>query len=239
MFSHYVSKPQSGATIEYTDFAVKITAEPYTFTSVSIGDADADRIVALVATGTSGNPFATLNVNAPKINGSGGTSMTQVVRERYNTVDGTSICGIWAYAWPTGTTTSFYVDFTGDACKSCSITVYSIIGIGSTTPYATATNRLAKGVNGSVSVDVNCEAGGVAIGAAHAHCLSNGTMTLTGDLTEDVNDLTLDATYYHRTTVGSWASLAAETPVDIDFAYDKGSGSNRPSSYCAASWSKA
>lgn len=159
-------------------------ATAYTFSSQSLGTADADRyiIVGIVSRDTG----QSTTLDSVTI---GGVSATIVVNHR--NLDGggnTSFAAIAVANVPTGTTGDVVVTFSQETLR-CGIGMWRTVGID-TTPTDTGGSSAD---DPTTSLDVS--AGGIAVGIAMA---SNGTSTTTwAGLTEDWDDSTdVESTTY-------------------------------------------
>lgn len=159
----------------------------YTFSSQALGDAAADRYVAVAVAARSGPTGTISSVTI------GGQSATQAV-----TVGSSAQTGdIWIAAVPSGTTGDVVVTFsTGQA--RCTIAVYRLTGIGGVTPDDTDTDTVAAG--NVMQLDaLSVPANGVAIALVASNTASSISWTWTG-LTEDTDTGDIE---------GGWGSSAA------------------------------
>jgi hypothetical protein len=182
-------------------------SSPFTFSSIAIGTAAANRYV-IVGIGATATPTAVLSVTV------GGIAATQVVSQ----VAGNSIAAIWIALVPTGTTATIVITFTGSTQK-CSIGVWSATGIS---PTALST---ASSTANPASLALTTINGGFAI--AHMEVDSTGTYTWTNATQRYAANIDSFSSYSGADALTSTSSLTiTATPT--------GGSTARPS--VAASW---
>lgn len=167
----------------------------WTFNTRSIGAAAAGRrIVVCVCSQQASMP----NILSVTMNGN---AMTQVVVLG----GGTNIrAGMYILQLDTGTTANFVVTF-GTAVGRCSIMVYALYGLQSSTPVDTKSDA----TNAAPTVNLNISNGGIAIAAAGVTAASNQTCGWIG-LTEDT-DVVYDSTNHSTYTSASDSFPAGQT----------------------------
>jgi hypothetical protein len=195
------------ATLDFGEARVDATdTTSYSFATMDIGDAAADRVVIAVVvvrdTG-SGSPVVAATL--------GGSAMTAGHR-----VDGTQLSiGIFYLAFPTGTTATLAVTTGGITTENCQVATYALYGLKSPVP----TDFRTGSTTTSPSLDtLNIHEGGygiyVCIGA-HANAVTTGGITerynnITSNTNLQVGDApggaTVTATF---TTAGASTPLAA------------------------------
>lgn len=151
MKSHFLraTKP---ATVSYvTSNAILSTTSTYTFSTQSIGTAQADRVVYVAIGIIGGNLATTSNVT---IAGTGASKLIEVTAANNSSA-------IWALAVPTGTTATIVVT-TSANCTGCSIAIYSANNVRNITT-ANATNSLSTAKTAS-TLDLLATGAGFAIG---------------------------------------------------------------------------
>lgn len=137
-------------TVTYLSFQSSTSnASQYTFNSVAIGNAAADRLV-VVSPGAS----STQHVTAVTIGGVSATAHT-------DTSGGDPSCEIWSATVPTGTTAQIVVTLSGSANRM-GMGVWTITDLNSATPIDS--DKVQGGsTNASRSLTVNVEEDGVVI----------------------------------------------------------------------------
>lgn len=146
-----------GPTVRYMGQYFSTTdrsGSSYTF-SVALGSESPDRLIvinaAIAAEGSGGITGATL----------GGVAANNVVNTYFQNTDRGS-GAMFSQALANGSSASFVLQHSGSPTYSAVIDVFSIIGLRSLTPIATA---LANGGGSSLSSTVNTGAGGILIAA--------------------------------------------------------------------------
>jgi hypothetical protein len=198
------------ATIEYRDSGVD-TGGPkssWTFSSLDIGSAAADRVILVGVTNGSGTVAA---INGVSVAGNSATAIVQA--------DGASSpneerAEIWAVAVASGTTGDVVVT-TSAADRGCGVVVWAAYGI-STTAHDTATDA---GDPMSVSIDI--PAGGVCVGfcAVRSNSAGSSRWTWTG-LTEDIDGLQWGTTGGDIASGASLNPSTTQTGLSVTATYD-------------------
>lgn len=169
----------------------------YTFTSVNLGPAAADRYVVVVpsnAVGVSGRTLTGVTI--------GGSAATLHVNANIVSGANTAICAIAGLLVPSGTSANVVVTFSGNM-NTCYLRTYALTGLLSTTPTAQkATTNASSGL--SISDVINIAANGILIFGAQSS--STGSYTMSGAL-EDADQNTNN----YPSAVASQDQLAAET----------------------------
>lgn len=124
----------------------------YTFATQAIGTASADRYV-LVCTATRGTAITVSSMTI------GGVSAALVRRQQ----NGNNTLEWWIALVPTGTTASIVVTWSAGALR-CSIGVWALTGLQSTTATANAVDITLSG--NDLSLSINVSAGGACFAAA-------------------------------------------------------------------------
>jgi hypothetical protein len=194
-------------TYQTTTFTAGSTS-PFTFSSLAIGTAAANRYVIVGIAGTA-TPSAVASVTI------GGVTATPVVSQ----VAGNSVAAIYIALVPTGTTATIVVTFTG-ATQKCSIGVWSATGI-SATPVGTASSTANP-----ASLALTTVKGGFAV--AHMQVDSTGSYTWT-NATKEYENSNMDG----FTSYSGADALTTTTSLTIT-ATPVGGSSSRPS--VAAAW---
>lgn len=141
--------PGSAATISNTDHAVDASdLTTYTFTSKSLGTAQAGRKIIVVVGGLSGGSITISSVTVA------GNSATAVV----NPSSSTGPAGIFIIDDSTNATGNIVVTFSGGSAR-CGIGVFAAYGLNSSTATATIDTTSDPGTG-----TLNITAGGVAVG---------------------------------------------------------------------------
>jgi len=136
----------------------------YTFTSSSVGTAAADRLVVVLIHARGGSDQAINNVTI----GGGGATL------HLNASSGFNNFGMASYALTTGTTATISVNFVGSRSR-CQIGVYSLYGLGSSTPSDTVSGSTAS----SISIDV-VDGGILLAGCSVSSTVATKTVTYSG-----------------------------------------------------------
>lgn len=167
------------ANASYVTFASSnATAKTsYTFSSTSIGTASGDRVLVVatggVGAGATGRTVSSLTV--------GGNAMTKLTEKAGTSGSFRSTAAIHALLYPTGTSDTFVVTFSGTV-DSCAIGVWAVTGLDAISAYATLN---AENASGAASGTIDCPAGGciIAVSANRAVTASTQSYTWSG-LTE-------------------------------------------------------
>lgn len=173
---HVVLKPPSYITAEFlASGGVLSTTSTYTFSSLSLGEADKDRVILVATLGN--NTTATRTWNTSSIAGVN----LEVIAGFVNTV--TSFPSIYFYfaKVPTGTTGDLVIGWTGNQLR-CYYALWSLRGVKSlvaTSPFDTAQDN-----DLSVTLDTDIQPGGLIVACNYNS--SSGTVSYTG-LTTDFN----------------------------------------------------
>lgn len=185
------------------------TALGGTISSVAIGPAAADRkvVILLDYVAPSATPASAMTI--------GGITATRVV-QAFVTDAVTLVSEIWIAAVPTGTTANVVVTGGGGNARYGS---YSLYGVLSATPTATATDTAAPW-----SQSLAIPAGGVAIGGFITSPAAASTWV---NLTEDFDATTVSLAQ------GSGASFASGTAITPTISV---SGSGNPGAMALAAW---
>jgi len=207
------------AIISLTDQSSSTTnSGTYTFSGMNFGSASADRYIAVAIGAGIGSFGGGVAISSVTI---GGISATIVLQQAANVSGSGALSGIAIAAVPTGASGAVVVTL-GATHQNCAITVYAITGLLS----ATETDKnSATGANPSSTV--NCNAGGVTIGAATGRN-GGGTTTWTG-LSES-SDFALES----LTTISSAASAfsTSQSSLAVQATFTVGTGG----SICLASF---
>lgn len=172
-------------------------ASSYTFSSVSIGAASADRVVIVAVGGTTGSTPA---INSVTI---GGNTATLAASQASTSAAG-CIAGLYYLAVASGTTANIVVTF-NKTMGSCEIAVFSMTGHASETPAATGTDG-----TGSTTFNPNCNVavGDVLISASNGGEGTACAWTNSTEQSDVVREQTNLSTAKHTAT-------SAETPRTI------------------------
>lgn len=176
-----------GAPTTVTPFAISQTngtsaqdttsQTTYTFTSQSIGAADASRVVAAVVVSRQAGTVG--DISSVTI---GGVSATQV-KTCYNTAANTSVLAIWVAAVPTGTTATVSVVFPSAMLRAM-VSLYRIVGSNGSVPSGAAIDCLYNTSVGSVAATVTVPSGGGSVIGS----MNTNTATVTPtNYTEDID----------------------------------------------------
>ncbi len=199
-----VPKAEAAITFAYeTTVASTTDLTTYTFSTVDIGTANADRCVIVSAIARKSGASATLSTVTI-----GGVSATIVVQNT-NNVTNTDVAGLAAAIVPTGTTGDIVVTWSAGMLRS-QIGVWTAIGTDScTTPHDTGSS-----LSGDPSTTIDIADAGAAVGAG---LTAAGTTASWTGLTENF-DATLET--FVTATGASASAMSAETgrTVTIDFA---------------------
>lgn len=165
------------ATRTFNGSAIALPAggTPFTFTAVPIGVASADRIVIIALMYQAVGAIASMTI--------GGISAAKVA----NVANGTSLVDFWAAAVPLGTTANVVLGSGSGTNPRLCISSYSLYGVLSPTPFATATD-ITSPYNAALSFGANCVAIAAFLNAATT------TETWTG-ITEDVDAINSNVNY--------------------------------------------
>jgi hypothetical protein len=196
--------PSAPATVEFTDLAESAANNAvYTFADLDAGAADADRYLAVAVTMSDDGLAAA--ATACTI---GGQSATEAAGQSVAAASESNYAGVWIVKVPTGTTAT--VEVTGNTTmQSCSVTLYRIIGIASATP--TDTDTASSAVGGLLSMDLDVQSGGVAIGAGVN--ADQGTAASWVGLTED--DDQQNDNMRHTAASGAFSATAAASAITV------------------------
>lgn len=184
----------------------------YTFTSVPLSTASADRVIVVFAAGTTNNrTLSSITID--------GTPLTL-----HQNITGHGLTGsfldlaaaVGSIPWPTGTTADIGVNFSG-FLDACNITVSAITGLLNTDPFDSGTNSTTAG-NPSVTVEVP------SAGIVLAGLISGPTSGYPGSTSElsnvewgNLGDEDFDSNL--TTSGGAWkASFASEDNLDANTA---------------------
>lgn len=153
------------ASISYTSTSSSTNNQSnYTFNNMSIGSADANRVIAVAI-------YAGLNGTATSVT-IGGVSATKVVG-----VTGT-VAEIWWASVPTGTTATVAISLSGSAGR-CAVSAYRIIPGYSSTPYSSnstaGVSTSQNEITGGASVFLSVRAG------SSAYTMSRNSVALSTD----------------------------------------------------------
>jgi hypothetical protein len=153
-----------------TNVSQVTTASTFTFNSVSLGTADASRIIVVNVGGLRATSAGQRRVASATI---AGVSATIVQNPYYN-----NVASIVYAEVPTGNTGTIIINIEGNSTNNqledCVIGVYSVINLSSTSPIASGTNTGGS----SATVSLSSSADGVAI-----YCGSTGGTTTNVDYT--------------------------------------------------------
>lgn len=176
------SGPTTPVALTFTDSSVNANnLEEYTFNTQAIGTASADRhvIVALVYTEAASDTLTSVTV--------AGQSCTVVVNSTSGSGD--SAIAITDAPVTSGTTATIVCSFSGSGPTNCGIGVYSITGLGSTTPVDTDTTT-----TDNTGLTLNVEADGAVIGVSSQ--ASGATATWT-NITENYDEVIETSVMHH------------------------------------------
>lgn len=207
-------------TVTFLQTAVSsANATTYTFSAQNLGTAAADRNIVVCATGQD-TGSAAKSISSITVQG----ITASIAIQNQGNASNTSMTAIAIVNVPTGTTGDVVVTFS-EAFANCGISLFHIVGMGSTTPNHTNSTDLD---NTAVSVNVN--AGGVVIGCG-ATSSSNPTSTWT-NLTE-VADISREASTGNHTAAYTVSGSTQSLSCTCDFT----AGNDPAVSY--ASWNDA
>lgn len=203
-----------GAAVEFIGVVESANnATSYTFNTTAIGDAAADRLVALVIAGTGGS--STADLSSVTVNGNSATLAT-------NFIDSFAAVGVAYIAVPSGTTANIVVNYSSTGKARCAVAVYSITGQASNTPLDT----VSQADNTSITIDVP-EGAAAIFGLSAAGTYAPTTWT---GATED-----WDAQIAGEGTTFSTAHTQDQTTsYNVTAGYTGGSSNQ---AYTAVSWS--
>lgn len=194
-----ITYTSSGPNLSYIGTHVDENAtQTRTYSNVSIGTAASDRlvVVCVMAGGGSDAPTSiTVGGNSATIHAQGEASYWQNATVASLTVT-------------SGTTATIAVTLGSPDGGPCVISVYTITGLGSTTPQDTDANGGVDPIN----LQVNVPSGALVIGCAHGGD-ADAAYTVTG-LTADASGV--DSFYNYWS--GSAVDLAADTTYDVQFS---------------------
>jgi len=196
LINSYAIVPATAFDLAFVTSAVTTSGgTSFTFSSQSLGAADATRYIIVSAGGqvAADNTISSITVQ--------GISGSQVVTSGDG---GETRASIWIIAVPTGTTGDVVVTFSGTA-NNCGIAVYRMVGATSAIPTATASDN---------SITSNAESASLTIptgGAGVGYFLMESTITTRTatwtNLTEDMDQLIESSS-----AVNSHSSAASLTP---------------------------
>lgn len=169
---------------------------PYTFNSVNIGTATADRLVVVMVSGSTDSPTRT--ISSVSIDGTNGTVHAASTQ---------GPTGVASRVVSSGTSISVVVTFSGGVFR-CWISVFTIKNYRSATPVTSVSNG-TTGTSDSWTVDI--PAGGVALfGSRH-----NGSTAATwSNATEQYNN-SLESTIF---TTAARATAGTGTAVSVSWS---------------------
>jgi hypothetical protein len=196
-----------------------LSTASFTFSNISIGAADSNRIVVfgvgVFAANTSLGSLGSITVN--------GNAATQIAVS--SGLTNTSRTYIYAAAVPTGTTANFVVSHS--VATTCGIAIYRMISRSlQLTPFATGVGA-AEDATSPVTASVNTSFNGAVVSIIYG--INNGTTTWTG-LTEDFEVDTRSG------EVLSGASVYPSTGSTLNISATKSTASGTVIQLAAASW---
>lgn len=198
-----------GATVEYRDSAADTSAKTsFTFTSMDIGSAAADRVILVGVTEGTGTVSTISSVSVA------GNSATAIAQADGGLSPNEERAEIWAVAVASGTTGNVVVTLSGSD-SGCGVVVWAAYGI-STTAHDTATDA-----GDPMSVLIDIPAGGVCVGFCAVRSNSAGTSrwTWTG-LTEDIDGLQWNQTAGDIASGASLNPSTTQTGLSVTATYD-------------------
>lgn len=180
-------------------------ADPSTFTSVNVGTADAARTTILSITADDGTTidFSFVGVTI------GGDTATEVVDTA--NVNSRQQSAVYAMANPAGTSENIVVDLS-EAVADITVCVYAAYNLNSST--AIASNQGFDTSGGVVTLSVNTQSGGIAVGICGAD--SGSASTTWVGLTEET-DATGTGHFYSSAWL-SGTSDASPRTISCDYA---------------------
>lgn len=130
-----------------------------TFSTASIGTASSDRyVVAIAGTYNNGSDFTTTGLTFD------GNAATEIVKSATGSIgDGTSIGGMYGRLITSGTTSDIVVSWGGTASNGVVLHIFTITGLSSTSPVATAQSHSAGASSSALNANVNTSADGVVL----------------------------------------------------------------------------
>lgn len=194
-----VSAPSLVFQTNSTPAAFQSSISSFTFTSVAIGTAAANRTVIVSASirCVGGDTITGVTV--------GGVTAA-LAKSQANNVTNSSFSSIWTATVPSGTTGNIVLTLVGvDTCIPA-IGVWSAYGLTSNTPTATAGSTSSS----SQTLSVNVSAGGIVIGSSYG--FSASSITWSG-LTRDYDQVTLATT--QQQSGASASAQPAASPLAI------------------------
>lgn len=184
----------------------------FTYSSVSLGAAAADRYILVGTSGAAAGIGATV-VSSLTI---GGVTATELVTLDHRVDDGQYHSGFFGATVPTGTSGDIVVTWTATMSQN-GIGVWRLTG-ANTTPHDSATDPLPAG---GLTVDVDVEAGGAIFGYCSTDATAAGRFIWTG-LTEDFDEV-VDGDWDHSGASADFASAVTNQTVTVT-----GEGTSRP-----------
>lgn len=188
----FSSTPSGNPTITYNNYYTQAkvsTASSVTFTSVALGTATSDRLVAVYfGTGTTN----TGQVTAVTIQG---ISATQAVRSGTGNSNVTNV--IWYATVPTGTTGDVVVTFstTWGNTTAGILSSVSIYDLASTTPITASTQTASDNVSPSLSVTLTPSANAVLFAVYRTGAVAAGNTSSWTNATEQTDLLSVNVAF--------------------------------------------
>lgn len=219
---YFVYPKQASAALEFSYLGE--TPDPanlttYTFSSESLGAADANRyiIVGVVARkgGTTGCSITSVTI--------GGVSATEIL-DQANTDSNCDVAGLYIANVPTGTTGDVVVTF-GETMVRSAIGLWRAVNIDSPTP-----TDFSASTASDPTYNIDVSAGGFAVGM----CISNSNSSATWSGVTENFDGTVESFITYTGGSSSFESEQVDTTLTCDFA---SSGSTPVGVF--ASWAEA
>jgi len=211
-------------SLEYTHTAESVTnATSYTFNTVNIGTATADRLVVVVAMGSAGASGRT--ISGITIDGTAGSS---VVTQGNSSASNDPICFIAQRVVTSGTSISVVVACGGNTFNRMAIAVYTLKDYQSSTAVDTDQTLYSSSTN-TATATLDLSSGGVAIYGAQ----TNGNRTSSWSSASE----NVDAQYSGETSTYTAANKTntSTTTADVE-TVTWSSGGPQTSAIVAASW---
>lgn len=194
-------------------------ASSYTFSAQALGLAASDRKIVVALTHNA-NPRR--SISSVSVGGVSASAVLVVPLASFAEV------ALYIADVPTGTTGDVVVNLSGTTLQ-CAIAVYRVVGVLSSTAYATASQTPSAG-SGQVTTTLNVPAGGISIGA---------TVTSDGSSWDWSAGLTEDSDQFPESQIAfssaSGAFGSAQTPLTVTATC----GTGTRSGLAVASWDMA
>lgn len=209
-----------GITVAYRDseYTTANQSDTWTTGSLDIGPASSDRyIIAYVYARNSS--AATMSIDDIKIGGSGGTSMTQLAVQGYNT---TRRVEIWGINQSSGTSTTFWIDWDFlTTTDSSGIVIYTVNGLSSFTATDVANDASA---NASVINDLTIPTDGIGLYFAGVENTGSTDFSISWTNAIEQQELTLTSGSYVLDTSFAIVRTPSTPTVTANFSPSPGGG---------------